>query len=135
MSAILLMMFFLHFVSTRHFSLHIKIIIIQEVYSTHCIYELFLNKLIVNRFRQNLWINYTVSLSVKWPSKKKKKAKKKELYLPLPCHKKRKYNKLLEFAAQYIRSRKLKVHSSPCYLKNGAFLGCSFLPSISSHCV
>lgn len=90
MSAILLMMFFLHFVSTRHFSLHIKIIIIQEVYSTHCIYELFLNKLIVNRFRQNLWINYTVSLSVKWPSKKKKKQKRKSYICP--CHVTKKEN-------------------------------------------
>lgn len=90
MSAILLMMFFLHFVSTRHFSLHIKIIIIQEVYSTHCIYELFLNKLIVNRFRQNLWINYTVSLSVKWPSKKKKKSKKERAISALAMSQKKK---------------------------------------------
>lgn len=49
---------------------------------------------------------------------------------------KRKYNKLHDsdkFATQYIRSRELNVHSSTCYLKNGAFLGCTLLPSISSH--
>lgn len=49
---------------------------------------------------------------------------------------KRKYNKLHDsdkFATQYIRSHELKVHSSPCYLKNEAFLGCTLLPSISSH--
>lgn len=49
---------------------------------------------------------------------------------------KRKYNKLHDsdkFATQYIRSRELKVHSSPCYLKNEAFLGCTLLPSITSH--